>query len=83
MKIEVLGPGCPKCVKLHEHAVKAVANLGLDAEVEKVSDIIAMTKMGLWATPGLAIDGKVVSQGRLLSVPEIETVLKSHAPQDR
>jgi small redox-active disulfide protein 2 len=81
MKIEVLGPGCPKCVKLHEHTEKAVANLGLAAEVVKVSDIIAMTKMGMWATPGLAIDGKIVSQGKLLSVPEVEAVLKGHAPK--
>ena len=79
MKIEVLGPGCPKCVKLHEHAEKAVANLGLAAEVEKVSDIITMTKMGMWAAPGLAIDGKIVTQGRLPSVPEVEELLKSHA----
>lgn len=79
MKIEVLGPGCPKCVKLHEHTEKAVANLGLAAEVGKVNDIITMTKMGMWATPGLAIDGRIVSQGKLLSVPEVEEVLKSHA----
>ena len=81
MKISVLGPGCPNCVKLHEHTVKAVANLGLSAEVEKVTEIVTMTKMGMWASPGLAIDGKVVSQGRLLSVPEVEEVLKSHAPK--
>ena len=81
MKIEVLGPGCPNCVKLHEHTIRAVSNLGLAAEVEKVSDIITMTKMGMWATPGLAIDGKIVSQGKLLSVLEVEEFLKTHAPK--
>ena len=81
MKIEILGPGCAKCVKLHEHTIKAVANLGMNAEVEKVSDIIKMTQMGMWASPGLAIDGKIVSQGKLLSVPEVEVVLKNHAAQ--
>jgi small redox-active disulfide protein 2 len=81
MKIEVLGPGCPKCVKLHENTLKAVANLGLSAEVDKVSDIMKMTQMGMWATPGLAIDGKIAAQGRLLSVIEVEQVLKNHAPK--
>jgi len=81
MKIEILGPGCAKCVKLHEHTIKAVANLGMNAEVEKVSNIIKMTQMGMWASPGLAIDGRIVSQGKLLSVPEVEVVLKNHAAQ--
>jgi len=83
MKIEILGPGCPKCHKLHENTLKAVANLGLIAEVEKVNDILRITQMGMWASPGLAIDGKIVLQGRLLSVPELEQVLKNHAPQNR
>lgn len=73
----------PKCVKLHENTLKAIANLGLSAEVEKVSDILKMTQMGMWATPGLAIDGKIAAQGRLLTVAEVEQVLKDHVPQNR
>lgn len=74
MKIEILGPGCKRCDQLYENARSAVADLaGRHAiEVVKVSDIAYFTKMGVFMTPGMVVDGETVSVGKLLSVEEIQ-----------
>jgi small redox-active disulfide protein 2 len=71
MVIKVLGSGCSKCKKLEENVRKAVAEKGLDATVEKVTDLKVIMSYGVMSTPALVVDEKVVSSGRLLSVPEI------------
>lgn len=69
--IEVLGSGCQKCQLLEEHARQAVALAGVEAEVRHVSDIAAIASRGILQTPGLAIDGRVVSAGRVPSASVI------------
>lgn len=76
MKIQILGTGCPKCKKLTLHAEEAVKALGLDAEIEKVTQINDILKFGVMMTPAVAIDGVVKSVGKLLSVEEIKGLLK-------
>lgn len=76
MKIQILGTGCPKCKKLTLHAEEAVKALGLDAEIEKVTQINDIMKFGVMMTPAVAIDGVVKSVGKLLSVEEIKGLLK-------
>jgi small redox-active disulfide protein 2 len=76
MKIQILGTGCPKCKKLTQHAEDAVKALGLDAEIEKVTQITDIIKFGVLMTPAVAIDGVVKSVGKLLSVEEIKGLLK-------
>lgn len=79
MKIEVLGPGCPKCKKLFENAQKALEKLNLpDLEVLKVEELPRMMELGMWATPGVAIDGKLVSQGIVHSAEELLEIFKNH-----
>lgn len=75
-KLQILGTGCPKCVKLAEKARAAAGALGGDWVVEKVTDVNEMVKMGVMVTPALAVNGKVRSAGRLLSVEEIKTLLE-------
>ncbi|MGA3056449.1 MAG: thioredoxin family protein [Candidatus Limnocylindrales bacterium] len=70
-KIEVLGPGCSNCVKLAENAREAVAMAGVEAEVVKVTDYRKIAAYGVMSTPGLVIDGKVVSYGRIPSAGDI------------
>jgi small redox-active disulfide protein 2 len=70
-KIEVLGSGCSNCVKLAENAREAVAMAGVEAEVVKVTDYRQIAAYGVMSTPGLAIDGKVVSTGRIPSAGDI------------
>jgi len=78
MKIEILGTGCAKCKALEEAAKQAVALSGKFAQIEKVEDIMKIMEYNVISTPGLVIDGKVVSSGKLLSVAEIVDLIKAH-----
>lgn len=75
MKIQILGTGCPKCKALTANAQQAVAELGIDAEIEKIEDIREIMKFNILMTPGLAIDGEVKSVGKVLSPQEIKALL--------
>ena len=73
--LQVLGPGCAKCMKLKEQAEAAVEELGIEATVEKVTDINVITGFGVMMTPALAIDGEVKVVGKVASVEEIKKLL--------
>jgi small redox-active disulfide protein 2 len=77
MKIEILGTGCSKCKALEEATKQAVAQSGQFAQIEKVEDIMKIMEYNVMSTPGLVIDGKVVSTGKLLSVAEIVELIKA------
>ena len=76
MKIQILGTGCPKCRQLEANAREAVAAKGVEAEVEKVTDIDQIMEMGVMMTPALVIDGEVRSVGKVLTVEQIAAQLK-------
>lgn len=78
MKIEILGTGCTKCKALEEATKQAVSKSGKFAQIEKVEDIMKIMEYSVVSTPGLVIDGKVVSTGKLLSVDEIVELLKAY-----
>lgn len=78
MKVEVLGPGCKRCDQLYENTMNAVSELEADILVEKIKDINYFTKVGVFVTPGLVIDGKVASVGKVLSVEQIKKTLLEH-----
>jgi small redox-active disulfide protein 2 len=71
MEIKVLGPGCANCAKMEELATQAVRDLGLDAKVEKISDIKEIMKYTM-STPGLVVNGKLKHSGKPL--PSLEKV---------
>jgi len=71
MEIKVLGPGCRNCEKLEADAKQAVKEAGADATVTKVTDMTDIIRFGVLSTPGLVINGKVRSYGRIPSVKEI------------
>jgi small redox-active disulfide protein 2 len=75
LTIKVLGPGCANCVNLASIAQRAVNNLSIDAKVEKVTDHAEIMTYKILATPGLVINEKVVSAGRVPSEAEITTFL--------
>jgi len=76
MKVQIFGTGCPKCRKLEENAKKAIRELGVEAEVEKVQDVREISKFGVMMTPALAIDGKVKCSGEIASPDKIKKWLK-------
>jgi small redox-active disulfide protein 2 len=71
-KIQILGTGCPKCNMLKANAETAIKELGIDAEIEKISDIKEIMNFGVMSTPAIAIDGKVISAGKVLKPEEIK-----------
>ncbi len=75
MKIEILGVGCPKCKQLTANAEAALKELNIVAEISKVTDIQKITEYGVMMTPALAIDGTVVSAGKVLSKDEIKKII--------
>ena len=79
LEVKVLGPGCPNCHKLYERATKGLAGLGLAADLEAVKDPRDFVASGVMSTPGLVINGKVVSRGKVPSEAQLEQWLKSAA----
>jgi len=77
MKLQVYGTGCGKCNMLEKAARDAVKELGVDAEVVKVSDINEIVEAGILATPGFAVDGEMKSMGRIPSADEIKKWIKA------
>jgi small redox-active disulfide protein 2 len=75
MEIKVLGPGCPKCHTLEKNTRLAVKELGLDAEVTKVTDVNEIAGYGVFITPGLVVDGEVKLTGKVASKGEIKKML--------
>ncbi len=73
--VQVLGPGCAKCEKLKHNAEEAVEQSGVEATVEKITDINVITDFGVMMTPALAIDGEVQSVGKVLSSGDIMKLL--------
>ena len=80
MEIKVLGPGCPRCQETEQHVKEAVAEAGVEANIEKVTDIDAIVKSGImmeiakhgvFGTPAVVIDGQVKSVGKIPSKDEI------------
>ena len=75
-KIQILGTGCAKCNELAANAKAAAESLGEEVALEKVTAIGDILKFGCMTTPGLAIDGKVLSQGKVLKPEQILTLLR-------
>ncbi len=74
-KIKILGTGCTRCRDLTANAQKAVQGLGIEAEIEKVTEIRDIIKFQILMTPGLVIDGQVKAAGRIPTVEEIKQML--------
>lgn len=76
IKIEILGTGCKKCRQLEINTTAAVENLNLTAEVAHITDPVEIAKRGVMSTPALAINGKVVSKGQVISPEQIQPLLQ-------
>lgn len=76
MMIKILGSGCKNCVALAENTRAALSELGIEAEVKKVTDFVEIAKYGIMSTPGLVINEKVVSFGKVLKPNEIAKIIE-------
>jgi len=77
MTIQILGSGCPKCRALEQSARQALELAGVQAEIEKITDIDEIANMGVMMTPAIAVDGIVKQSGRVLRPEEIVPFLKT------
>ena len=75
--VQVLGPGCARCQNLLKNAQEAVKQLGIEAEIEKVSDMNMITSFGVMMPHALVIEGELKLQGKVASVEEIKRLLQS------
>jgi small redox-active disulfide protein 2 len=80
MKIEILSMGCPKYISTEENLRKALAELSLTADIEKVTDIQAIQKRGV-RLPALVIDGKLVLQGNIPTVEQLKLLIREESKQ--
>jgi small redox-active disulfide protein 2 len=74
-KLQVLGPGCPKCVELAKRTDEAAKAMGLDYELEKVSELNKIMAFGIFVTPALVVDGEVKVVGKVPSLDEIKKMI--------
>lgn len=74
--ITILGTGCPKCRQLAENARAAAEQLGIEYQLEKVTDITEIMKFGIMLTPGLVIDGEVKASGKVPTTEQIAAMLR-------
>jgi len=80
MEIKVLGPGCANCHKMVELAKQAVKELGIDAKIEKITDIGQIAMHGILSTPGLIVNGKIKHSGKPLpSLDKVKDLIKGEA----
>lgn len=73
MEIKVIGEGCEKCDKLYENTCLAVKELGLEASIDKVEDLMDIVRLGVMTTPSVMVDGKLIISGR---VPKVKEMIK-------
>ncbi len=80
MKVQILGTGCPKCKKLAELTDQAAKELGLELEIEKVTEVAKIMDFGVMTTPALAVEGKVVLAGHLPAYEKLKEILAKASP---
>ena len=76
MEIKVIGTGCEKCGKLYENTLEAVKVAGVEANIQRVEDLLDIVRLGVMSSPALMIDGKLVVAGRIAKVDEIRRLLE-------
>jgi len=77
MKIEVVGPGCPKCIATEKNVKEALKQLNIDAEVSHVYDMNEIINRGVMFTPAVILDGEIKASGKIPTVDEIKKILSS------
>lgn len=78
MDVKIIGSGCPDCSRLYDNTAAALKDLGIEADIVKVGDLIEIVKLGVMSAPSLMVDGKLLVSGKVASQKEIVKLLKKH-----
>ena len=81
--IKVLGSGCAKCISLENSVRTALSEMGVNMEIEHVTDFSQIASYGVMSTPALVLNGKVVSYGNVLSVDEVKNIMKENLQNEK
>jgi len=79
LEIKVLGTGCPNCIRLEELCREGTGDLGIEASIEKITDLNAFGNYNVFLTPGLVVNGKVLSQGKIPAKSTLENWFRKAA----
>lgn len=77
MEIKIVGTGCPKCIELEKRIRKIVDEKGYDVQIGKISKVDEIVKTGILTTPGLIINDKIKTTGKLPSIEELTKIIES------
>lgn len=83
MELKVIGAGCDNCTRLYQNTAEAVKQLGLDADIEKVEDLMEIIRLGVMSAPSLMADGKLIVSGRVPSADKIAALLQKESQDVR
>ncbi len=78
MKVEVFGPGCPRCEQTFRTIINAAAELEIPADIQYITDVATIADRGMMVTPAVVVDGKLVVQGRIPSRREAKEILRQY-----
>ena len=78
MDIKIIGEGCPDCSRLYDNTVAALKELNIEADVQKIGDLIEIVKLGVLSAPSLMVDGTLLVAGKVAAKKEIVKLLKKH-----
>ena len=78
MEIKLLGTGCNKCEKMEANTRTAIKELGIEASIVKVEDLVQIMRYGVMSTPGFVMDDKVKTVGKVLTVAQIKKLLSEN-----
>ncbi|TKJ40907.1 thioredoxin family protein [candidate division TA06 bacterium B3_TA06] len=78
LKIEIFGPGCPKCMNTQELFMRALSEMNLPADLRHISDVDEMVKRGIMSTPAVFINGDKVIEGKVPTMPEVKKLIKQN-----
>ena len=82
MKIQIAGPGCPRCQTTEKNVINACAQLDLAIDVSHIYDVKEFVKLGVMSTPAVIVDGKIVMSGRVPTVGELKAILSETGSAD-
>ena len=75
MKIQIAGPGCPRCQTTEKNVINACAQLALAADISHIYDVKEFVRLGVMTTPAVIVDGKILVSGKVPTVGELKTIL--------
>jgi small redox-active disulfide protein 2 len=78
MDVKIIGEGCPDCSRLYDNTAAALSELGINAQITKVGDLIEIVKLGVMSAPSLMVDGRLLVAGKVATHKEIVKLLKKH-----